>query len=277
MCRKVTSFLPSNRLRRPVWALGVVLALAGCSKAGDGPPRTAAPVALFIAINQYSEDGDSGWPDLASPRADAEALAAVLEEQYGFETRRLYDAEARKEKVLAALGAVCRLGSKTPVLIFHAGHGYWDPIGQRGYWIPFGASASGEGSARAEWIAHDELVQQLLAATPRRVLLISDSCFSGALLDRRVWTSGAAGQDERPARFALCSGDLAPVPDSAGTRSVFAQALVEFLAHPPADEFTAEDLGRGVRRQVQRLTGQVVRMGPLAPEADGPFVLRRRP
>lgn len=253
------SSLPGNFFRI---AAAVLLAavLCSCTPASREEP---AGTALVIGINAY----EGNWPALVSARPDAEAVARVLEERYGFAVRRLFDADATREAILAALDDIGRMDSHATAIVFYAGHGVLD--GGEGYWIPFGASAKEDG------IAHGDLAQRLLAAAPNRVLVISDACFSGTLLGRRLWDGGGAAPDDgRPAKYAIASGDLAPVPDAQGSHSVFAQALIEVLSNPPADELSMPDMVRALQRKLQRLTGQVVRAGPLGPGTDGAFVLR---
>ncbi|MBU1695159.1 MAG: caspase family protein [Verrucomicrobia bacterium] len=263
-------------------AAALLAGLSACGPSEAPPARVEHParVALVIGINLYQGAGEPAWPDLVSARPDAEAVARVLEERYDFKVRRLFDTYATREAILKAIEAVCRLDPEVDVFIFYAGHGFLDPADQQGYWIPSGAPRTDAPPfATNQWIANRDLADRLLAAAPRRLLLVSDSCFSGALLQRRLWepAPGTETTASRPARFFIGSGDLAPVPDASGTHSVFAQALLEALTHPARDEFTAVDLARAVRRRVQRLTGQIVRMGPLVPEADGSFLLRRLP
>lgn len=236
-----------------------VLLLAGLCSCAPARREQPAGMALVIGINAY----EGNWPALASAQPDAEAIARVLEERYGFAVRRLLDADATRGAILAALDDIGRLDSNATAIVFYAGHG------GEGYWIPFGASAKEDG------IAHGDLAQRLLAAAPNRVLVISDACFSGALLGRRLWDGADPGPDDgRPAKYAIASGDLAPVPDAQGSHSVFAQALLEVLSNPPGDELSMPDMVRALQRKLQRLTGQVVRAGPLGPGTDGAFVLR---
>ncbi|HOW96939.1 MAG TPA: caspase family protein [Kiritimatiellia bacterium] len=254
--------MPGKVLRAAAALL--VAALCSCAPERREP---AAGVALVIGINAY----EGNWPALSSARPDAEAVARVLEERYGFEVRRLFDAAATRAAILGALDQLCLLDDRATVILFYAGHGVLDEDGE-GYWIPFGAVRKEAG------IAHADLADRLLVAAPRRVLVISDACFSGSLLGRRLWDgTGNAPDDGRPAKYVIASGDLAPVPDAQGAHSVFAQALLEALTNPPGGALSVADLVHALQRRLQRLTGQVVRAGPLAPETDGAFVLRGKP
>ena len=258
---------PFHRIRIPAVA-GLLAGLTACAPSAERPAGGQRPgrVALVIGINRYGPE----WPDLVSARPDAEAMARVLAERYGFETRRLLDGAATRAALIEAIEQIGRLSAETTVIIFYAGHGILDEDGGEGYWIPFGAVRKEDG------IPHRDVIDRLVAAVPRQVLLISDACFSGALLGRRLWEGGGAAGAEagRPAKYAIGSGDLAPVPDAGGTHSAFAQALLEALEHPSGNELSVSDLVRALDRRLRRLTGQVVRAGPLAPETDGAFVLR---
>ncbi len=100
------------------------------------------------------------------------------------------------------------------------------------------------------------------------VLVISDSCFSGALVEgaeRGVTPPGERARDDdaeewvqrliaKKSRYVLTSGAYDESVSDAGSRSgkhsVFADCLLEELRRPLHDTFTAKKLGMRLRRMV---------------------------
>jgi len=68
----------------------------------------------------------------------------------------------------------------------------------------------------------------------------------------------------KPSRYLISSGDMEPVLESGVKHSIFAERLLGFLQHTDQSIFSASDLGQAIRDEVSQLTGQMVRMGPLA-------------
>jgi hypothetical protein len=121
------------------------------------------------------------------------------------------------------------------LLIYFAGHGWWDPKSQQGYWLPADAKRDSRGS----WIPNAELVGTLRANPARHVLLISDSCFAGSVFGLRDLSAAEQPKDqqaavrlaEKKSRWVLTSGGNEPVVDGylASNHSVFAYFLEQVL------------------------------------------------
>lgn len=219
--------------------------------------------ALIIGINEYRH-----WPSLLQARQDAEKVAYLLKTSYGFgDIRALYDREGTRKRILGELRrCALRLGANDALLIYFSGHGYYDKPLQNGYWVPAGAAEREQGQpATAEWIP-DVVIRDLLDKMQvRHVLVVSDSCFSGALL------RGGPGQIERkentwyrrairqPSRWCLASGDLETVPD----QSVFAKKFLQVLQFPRQSVFSGSDVAGWIKKDVAALTGRQPVFGPL--------------
>jgi len=175
-----------------------------------------------------------GMPKLKTPVADAEAVAKVLSEKYGFKTTVIKNATRRD--IVAALSSLRRsLSYEDNLLIYYAGHGVVDPDTDQGYWLPVDA----ERDNPANWISNSELTNMIRALPSRHVLLIADSCYSGTLTrdvklqfagtgDRRIWLERMI---EKRSRTVLSSGGVEPVADDGGGKhSVFAKALLDVLS-----------------------------------------------
>lgn len=172
--------------------------------------------------------------DLKAPRYDAEEVAKVLEQQYGFNVERLFD--ANRERMMRALNNLRKTMSRMPgedsLLIYYAGHGSFDEATKRGYWQPTDA----EKANNVNWIRTDEITDIIIANEQiKHFLVVADSCYA-------EWSEAVRGDAmarlpesfiwkwKRKSRNALTSGAKEAVPDvGPNGHSVFADALLAAL------------------------------------------------
>lgn len=180
--------------------------------------------AIVIGNNAYET-----LPRLKTAVADAKAVAATLEQDYGFTVSLLLD--ATEETVIGEMNRMRRtLTPQDNLLIYYAGHGWYDEEADRGYWLPVDAAADNQSS----WISNADITDMLKAMKAKHVLVVADSCFSGTLTRGLAIVTQSAGHIEnnarRRARTALTSGGTEPVLDAGGgEHSVFARAFIETL------------------------------------------------
>jgi Caspase domain/Sel1 repeat len=209
------------------------------STRGDGEgPRLTVPRAvlgnyhaLVIGNNKYTK-----FSPLRTAVSDADAVAKILRERYGFKVRLLRD--ATRLQILSALNELREgLTEKDNLLIYYAGHGDLDQKNQRGYWLPVDA----EPGNTANWISNVDVSDLLNLMAVKHLLVVADSCYAATLtrsavgrleptmtqaeLDRALQT--LAG---KRARMVMTSGGVEPVLDgTGGPHSVFAQVFLEIL------------------------------------------------
>ncbi len=244
--------------------------------------------ALVIGINKYASYGADGWDSLRSARRDAEEVARILNEKYGFSVTRLLDEQATRANIMAALDNIATGNENDAIMIYYAGHGYYKEDVDQGYWIPADArrKTSDGRPAKEDWVWNSTITEILNSTSAKHVLLVADSCFSGSLFrgatdddilkHHNQWYRRAISKDSR---YLITSGDLEPVLDGGGGgHSVFAKQLLTFLQDHEDGIFSASDLAQAVRQRVSGLTGQLVRMGhlPVASHAGGEFVFLRQ-
>lgn len=265
------------------WRNGAASTLAAMP---GGAVHAPAYRALAIGINNYAPAAGVGWQPLQSARPDAEAVARVLADEYGFDVRTLLDQQATRGAIMNALDELATGGTDDAVLIYFAGHGYYDEKLKEGYWIPADArrtAASGR-DAKEDWLWNSTLTRLFGASSARHVLVLADACYGGALFrgDQPLSERGNHGWYEqafaRRSRYLITSGGLEPVLDSGGAHSVFAQQILNYLSGAGRDIFSANDLALALRERVSALTGQMVQMGPLpvSEHAGGEFVFVRK-
>ena len=184
--------------------------------------------ALVIGNNVYRD-----LRRLKTAVADAEAVAALLAERYGYEVTSLINA-TRYDIVSALARLRARLTENDNLLVYYAGHGQIDVESDEGYWLPVDA----EKDNPANWISNATITSQLKAMRARHVLVVADSCYSGTLTrgveaglktgaERAAWLARIS---RRRSRTALTSGGLEPVLDAGGgEHSVFARAFLAAL------------------------------------------------
>jgi formylglycine-generating enzyme required for sulfatase activity len=228
--------------------------------------------ALVIGINEYLH-----WQDLRRPREDAQALAGVLRQFYGFnDVRLLLDSQATRKAVMGQLEDLLSLGEGDSLIVFFAGHGGYNRGLNEGYWVPHEA----EKNSTADYLLNSTVQKFISRMKARHVLVVSDSCFSGALLrgdnEPLPSTPDAAWYRRilvRPSRYAITSGDLESVPDD----SVFATKFINQLRYADA-VLSAKELALTLEKEIPRFTKQTVLSGriPNDPnDENGQFVFVR--
>lgn len=186
---------------------------------------------LGIGINAYA--AEKGLRPLNNAVRDVKEVAALLSKQYGVETLKLLtDDEASRVNIEQELYNLTQnpvLGEHDSLLIYYSGHGHLD-ANKRGYWVPVDAARG----MVATYIANSRILELISDIKCRHVLLISDACFSGALLVRGeepVEHQVAEEYEKRPSRWAFCSGrqDEVVADGPEGNHSPFADALLQEL------------------------------------------------
>ncbi len=188
--------------------------------------------ALVIANNHYRS-----LDDLVTPANDANAISEILERQYGFEVTKLFN--ATRYDMVSALNDMRRdLTDNDNLLIYFAGHGAYDKANNRGHWLPVDA----EHDSTANWVSTIDVTDIVNAMSAKHVLVVADSCYSGALMRaenteldpgmsddlRSQWLRAMA---KTRSRYLLTSGGVKPIVDDGGNgHSVFANALIEVLS-----------------------------------------------
>ena len=135
-----------------------------------GATATAGRRAFALVI---ANGGYRNLPALRTARADGEAVARVLRDRYGYETKLLADATFL-DTLKALDEAGTRLGAEDDLLVYFAGHGRMQS-GGRGFWLPVDAQAEDAST----WIPNDAIAKMLGTFAAGRILVVSDSCYAG--------------------------------------------------------------------------------------------------
>ena len=212
------------------------------SKAKIAKTATGNYYALVIGNNNYKY-----LRKLETAKKDAQEVANTLRLKYGFEASVLLD--ANRNDILDAINNFRGILQRDDqFLIYYAGHGNFDRIAGKAYWMPVDAQRNND----KNWIIVDTITSNIKRISSNHVLIVADSCYSGtftrtdslAKLDsaqkRRVYLKK---MQTKKSRTLLASGGNEPVSDIGGQgHSIFAKAFLVGLNKIESNEFTSEEL-----------------------------------
>ena len=199
--------------------------------------------ALIIGINDYN---DPKIPDLKTAVNDAQAMANLLREHYGFQVELLLDRKATRKAIYQALRNLASSAKPDEnILIYYAGHGDLDRISEDGWWIP----ADAEGGDPVTYLDNFLVQKYIRSMQARHVLLISDSCYSGTLFGQARAMPPVIGDKyylnlyNEKSRWGMTSGNKTPVSDQgSGGHSVFAYQLLKELRNSEKPYISTQEL-----------------------------------
>ncbi|MFP4025158.1 MAG: caspase family protein [Thiohalospira sp.] len=229
--------------------------------------------ALLIGVSNYS---DPEIIDLDQPETDAEKLYNTLINNYTFEKEdiKLLKSPTR-EQIISEMDRINKLISEDDnLLVFYAGHGYWDEKDEVGYWLPSDAKQANT----ANWIRNSTIKDYLRTIGTKHTLLIADACFSGGIFKTRKAFADAPKSIQKlyelPSRKAMTSGTLQEVPD----KSVFLLYLNKRLLENTQPYISAEELFGSFKIAVLNNSPNVPQYGEIKDTGDegGDFVFVKR-
>lgn len=181
--------------------------------------------ALIIGVSQYKYAG-AGLPNLEMPEKDAEKIYSILTEHYAFEPENVTLLKnATREEIINTFDRLAStVKEKDNLLVFYAGHGFYDKSKDFGYWLP----ADAKKTSTAAWIANSTIKDYMGAINSKHTLLITDACFGGSIFKTRSVEAAIMQFNQlykNNSRKALTSGNLTEVPD----QSVFVRYFIKKL------------------------------------------------
>ncbi len=230
--------------------------------------------ALLIGVQDYK---DQSIPSLEGPVGDANTLLKSLTSNYTFAPENVTALNnATREQFFHALDDLSnKIKPEDNLLIFYAGHGYYDEAHLQGYWYPADAVLK----RRDTWISNADLIDYITAIKSKHTLLISDACFSGSIFKTRAIDMAPKDIQELyklPSRKAMTSGAMKEVPD----KSVFIEYLVKRLNQNTDNFLPAEQLFASFKAAVinNSPNGQVPQFGEIREAGDegGDFIFIKK-
>jgi len=228
---------------------------------------------LLIAINHYS---DSGLVDLDHPITDATFLYSTLMGNYSFEPENLtLLRDPSRADIIRTLDNLSnQLTRHDNLLIFYAGHGYWDEEKETGFWLP----ADAEQSSSVNWIRNSTIQDFVDDINTRHTLLITDACFAGSIFKTRGAFMDASIAVNKlyslSSRKAMTSGTLKEVPD----KSVFIEYFIKRLLDNNKKYISSGALYNSFREAVLNNSPNIPQYGVIQDTGDegGEFIFIKR-
>ena len=229
--------------------------------------------ALLIGIDNYQDPAIS---DLDNPISDASKFEEVLVSKYTFQKDQvLLLKNPKSEEIIIALDELAhKITPDDNLLIYYAGHGWFDERANIGYWLPSDAKQEN----KANWFRNSTLCDYLKEINSKHTLLIADACFGGSIFKTRAAFADAPKAInmlyELPSRKAMTSGTLTEVPD----RSAFVKYLLERLNDNTEKYLTSEQLFSSFRMAVINNSDVVPQYGEIYNVGDegGDFIFIRK-
>jgi hypothetical protein len=239
----------------------------------DRIKRDSKYFALLIGIEEYE---DEGIEDLDHPVGDAENFYKSLTRNYAFEPENItFLKNPTRSNIISALDRLrTRITPEDNLLIFYAGHGFWDEEGRIGYWLPSDATMENT----VDWFRNSTLVDYLQVIRSRHTLLITDACFAGSIFKARSVKMKVDVAYEKlydlPSRKAMTSGTLTEVPDE----SAFIKYLIQRLNENEETYLSSEELFSRIRMAVISNSNVVPRYGEIQNVGNegGDFIFLKR-
>ncbi|WP_044552882.1 caspase family protein [Azospirillum lipoferum] len=250
-------------LPKPAATADATTAADKTERAAPGKPRL---IAFVVGIDKYRPEGTQ----LSFARADASSFAETLSgrvpadydrEQSLALSKALYDEEASRDAVIAGLEDIAAVArEEDTVVLYLAGHGVIvpspkDPSVKLYHFITQNVTAATPQAIGEQGLSEKELNRLVSAISARNVLVMLDTCHSGAV---SAGTVDKLYQDMGQRYLLAASSEQEEALDSYdGRNGIFAHAVLEGLkgkALLPGDEAIYNlTLGQYVNRAVPRL------------------------
>jgi len=229
--------------------------------------------ALLIAESDYD---DSDIPDLGNPVKDAESFKKVLLANYTFEPDNFYLLKnPTRSKIIQRFEQLSNdLDENDNLIIFYAGHGYWDAYKEIGYWLPSDAAAN----SNSNWLRNSTVKDYIGAIKTKHTLLVTDACFSGSIFQTRGFKGEHVVAYQKiynlKSRKGMTSGTLKEVPDV----SVFLHTLIKRLNQNEDRYLPVSKLFSSMRDAVLNNSPNVPQFGTIQGAGDegGEFIFIRK-
>lgn len=229
---------------------------------------TARYYALIIAVEDYD---DPAITDLGEPINDASKFYRIISSRYTFnEEDIIFLKNPTKADIIGTLHQMRgTVKEEDNLLIYYAGHGYWDEEMETGYWLPSDATRDNP----VNWLPNTDLTNYLNVLKTKHTLLVADACFSGGIFKTRKAFNNVATIEKLyklPSRKAITSGNLKEVPD----KSVFIEYLLKQLNENNVEYFSSEQLFSQMRPAIMNNSDNVPQYGTIQKVGDegGDFV-----
>ncbi len=196
--------------------------------------------------------------------------------KYGFNehnTIKITNKEATLDNIYSEFKKLInKLTPHDNLLIFYAGHGYYDKDMEEGYWVPYQARKN----KPSDYISNAEIIKFIKAIKTKHTLLICDACFAGSLFQspfRGEANINYNNYEKRKSRWAITSGGIEKVED----KSVFCESIINYLEDNNMQNILFSELADYVIETVSSNSNQMPKAGAIkyVGHEGGQFVFRK--
>ena len=230
--------------------------------------------ALIVGVSEYKNAGPN-LQNLDMPAKDAERLASLLVDKYTFDPNdvTLLKNPTREDLINELEQLDDKITNKDNLLIFYAGHGFYDKDKDFGYWLPSDAKID----SRSAWIANSTVKDYVGGINSKHTLLITDACFGGSIFKTRSVDAIIMQFNQmykNNSRKAMTSGSLTEVPD----KSIFLKYLIKSLDENSDVFLSASKLFNRMYEPITNNTSTLPQMGVIQGAGDegGDFIFIKR-
>jgi hypothetical protein len=146
--------------------------LVGKDAIADAVSIDRKDYALFFATDKYDN-----WDDLVNPVEDAHSVADVLSKKYGFLTEIVENPTQDEVGIKIREYTNRKFKPQDQLLIFFAGHGYFDDTFNEGYVVA--KNSLKVDPAKNSYISHVRLRSLIDNIPSEHIFLLMDVCFGG--------------------------------------------------------------------------------------------------
>jgi len=234
-------------------------------------PAEARNFLFAVAIDDYKN-----ITKLKNPVKDVTDVTKVLLSKYNFEfdhVTLLKNEQATRNNIIEGMRSLIeKLTPQDNLIIYFAGHGFFDKLLNEGYWVPVEAQNS-----VGDFIPNSLILKILDNIDTQHTFLVADACFSGSLFAST--TRGYVENVEKfRSRWGLTSGRLELVADGEQGNSPFARNLLDFLRNNSNRDFAVSELVQYVKMKTAEETNQTPLGNPIKSLGDegGEFIFYHR-
>lgn len=229
--------------------------------------------ALLIGVSDYE---DPEIVDLDEPINDVLSMSEILANNYTFTNQdiKILKNPSREDMIVALDELGGKVTEKDNLMIFYAGHGYYNEKTNQGFWLPSDAQKNNT----ANWFRNSTLVDYIGAIPSKHTLLVSDACFSGSIFKTRKAFNNASMAYYKlnavKSRKGMTSGTLNEVPD----KSVFSKYLKTRLKENTNKYMSSEELFSSFKIAVMNNSSNIPQYGEIQNVGDegGDFIFVRK-
>lgn len=229
---------------------------------------------IAIAIDEYNSERIDNLKNCLN---DINSISGILLEDYQYDDLDYVLFNKPEQTTLSflyqSLNQELRgVSAEDTILIIHAGHGDYNKDFNNTYWY---CSDSNESDVTT-WLDVRNILDFFAASPAKHIALISDSCFSGAIFEKKRG-GGIAALAKNKSRQALTSGGVEPVSDGNFGNSPFNISLQRILKENSIGELTFTQLCEETIKNFDVSQKQTPRYGSLSGAGDdgGTYIFKK--